>query len=234
MKTTFSSPRNLRKIVTLAVVSLSLFAGTAHAEGFLSALGSKIQVRVNGKVVNALGQRSKPEAINYEGDRGQFVNPEASHGGGDIEVGFTPGSAVGLVLAVLNAARSGSPLDMAAYEFTHKEIAEAVVAAHRRGAKVRVVVDQERISGQYNAANYLANQGVPVVASSQRYKIFHHKFIVLNHRTVQTGSFNYTSAAAQHNAENVILLKDNRDVATKYTSEFERLWREGTPLRARY
>ena len=48
--------------------------------------------------------------------------------------------------------------------------------------------------------------------------------------TVQTGSFNYTSAAAQRNAENVIVVRNAPAIAAQYDAEWRRLWSEGSEL----
>lgn len=153
---------------------------------------------------------------------------------GAVTVGFSPGNAESLVVQVINGAKSGSTLDLAAYEFTSKPIAEAVRAAHLRGATVRVLIDQERLAGKYNAGTYLANNQVLVKASNSRYKIFHHKFVIVDGRTIQTGSYNYTTAAAKSNAENVLVMWEANEVAAAYTKEFERLWTEGKNVTPNY
>jgi len=51
---------------------------------------------------------------------------------------------------------------------------------------------------------------------------------------VETGSFNYTQAAAEHNAENALLLHNVPDLARAYTQDFQKLWSEGQPLSPRY
>lgn len=150
---------------------------------------------------------------------------------GEVVVGFSPGNAESLVLRHIASAKKS--LDMEAYEFTNKSIAEAVRLAYRRGVRVRVVADQAKISGKYNAATFLANNQVEVRASSPRYAIMHNKVIIVDGDVVQTGSFNYTSAAVKSNAENVVILK-SKAAADVYTREFERLWAESKPIAAGY
>ena len=45
--------------------------------------------------------------------------------------------------------------------------------------------------------------------------------MVIDGETVITGSFNFTTAAEEHNAENLLLIKD-KSLAEKYTAN----WRE--------
>ena len=45
----------------------------------------------------------------------------------------------------------------------------------------------------------LEDSGIPV-RLDQQYAIHYHKFLVIDRVTLQTGSFNYTTAAIKHNA----------------------------------
>ena len=149
-----------------------------------------------------------------------------------ITVGFSPGNAERMVIDLVNEAKVS--LDVGAYEFTNKGIAEAVRAAQNRGVKVRVVMDHERLNGKYNAGTFLANNHVPMHASNPRYKIMHQKLMLVDGVTTLTGSFNFTTAAARSNAENVMILRNLPDVTRIYEVEFQRLWDEGTPVGAKY
>jgi phosphatidylserine/phosphatidylglycerophosphate/cardiolipin synthase-like enzyme len=144
------------------------------------------------------------------------------------EVAFSPDlGATALVVRTIAEARH--TIRMAAYTFTSRPIAEALLDAHRHGIDVDVVVDKSNATDRYTAATFLANQGVPV-RIDYRYAIMHDKFIVVDGETVEEGSFNFTSAAENKNAENVLVLHDP-SVATKYGHEWQRLWDESEPMR---
>ena len=55
------------------------------------------------------------------------------------------------------------------------------------------------------------------------------RFIVVDRKTVEEGSFNNTAAAERKNAENVLVLHDRR-VAKEYAAEWDRLWNESAPI----
>jgi phosphatidylserine/phosphatidylglycerophosphate/cardiolipin synthase-like enzyme len=122
---------------------------------------------------------------------------------------------------------------VAAYSFTSKPISAALLDAHRRGVDVRVVADAKANGKRYTAATYLANHDVPV-RLNDKYAILHDKFMVIDGATIETGSFNYTAAAANKNAENVLVLRDMPEMAARYTKEWQRLWDEGVALEKRY
>ena len=133
---------------------------------------------------------------------------------------------------VKTIAEARQSIRVAAYSFTSKPIATALLGAHKRGIDVRVVVDKSNATARYTAATFLANQGVPVRVD-YRYTIMHDKFMVIDGVTVEEGSFNYTAAAESKNAENVLVLHD-QVVAGQYAQEWKRLWEESEEMKARY
>lgn len=148
------------------------------------------------------------------------------------QMGFSPkDDALRVILQGIKQAEAS--ILVAAYSFTSKPIALALVDAHKRGVKVYVVADKKSNSGQYSAVTFLANQGIPV-RLNDRYAILHHKFMVFDAQHLETGSFNYSAAAAQKNAENVLLLYNVPQIAAAYIEEWKRLWDEGQDLARAY
>jgi phosphatidylserine/phosphatidylglycerophosphate/cardiolipin synthase-like enzyme len=148
------------------------------------------------------------------------------------EIGFSPkGNALAVILSAISKARES--IYVAAYSFTSKPVSEALLKAHNQGVQVRVIADYKANSGKYSAVTFLANQGIPVRANSN-YPIFHHKFMIIDGRHIETGSFNYSAAAATKNAENVLVLFDVPKMAEKYMLEWQRLWDESKEVVPRY
>lgn len=152
--------------------------------------------------------------------------------GAAFDVGFSPdGTSLPLVIQAINSAKKS--IHMAAYSFTSKPVADALLAASKRGVDVKVVADEKSNSGKYSATTYLANNKVPVKLDGN-YPIFHHKFMVLDGVNLETGSFNYSAAAATKNAENVLVLWNVPQIASTYDKEWTKLWNEAQPLQAQY
>lgn len=136
-----------------------------------------------------------------------------------VSVYFSPtGGCAAAVCAELNAA-TGSVL-VQAYSFTSKEIARALVDAHKRGVDVRAILDKSNVSAKYSSADFLAHEGIPTLIDAQ-HAIAHNKVMVVDGQTVITGSFNFTTAAEEHNAENLLILR-SPELARKYADN----WRE--------
>ena len=137
-----------------------------------------------------------------------------------IEDAFSPRDGASRLVerAVYDARRS---VLVAAYSFTSKPIARALVAAHGRGVDVRVVCDKN----QYNRPieNFLSARGIPVRVSSQ-YNLMHDKFMVIDGATVELGSFNYTYSAEYDNAENVMVVHNIPGIAADYARQWNDIW----------
>ena len=114
---------------------------------------------------------------------------------------FTPGeNCTGTIVQTLGGAKR--TILAQAYSFTSAPIAKALLDAHKRGVHVQVILDKSQRSDKYSSADFLANQGVPVVIDAN-HAIAHNKIIVIDGEVVITGSFNFTKAAQEKNAENV-------------------------------
>jgi phosphatidylserine/phosphatidylglycerophosphate/cardiolipin synthase-like enzyme len=140
------------------------------------------------------------------------------------QVCFTPGGAC-TDLVISEIAGAQKQILVQAYSFTSAPILAALKAAHSRGVDVEVIVDKTsaRVSksgSRYSAATYLTNAGIPVRVETT-VAIAHNKVMVIDGAKVITGSFNFTAAAQNHNAENLIVLEDPA-LAAEYRANWER------------
>jgi len=158
--------------------------------------------------------------------------PRTFPAAGEIEIAFTPGDAIdNLIIGAIDGAKS--EILVHAYTFTHRRIAQALVAAHRRGVTVSVVADREQARAvPHNVLPDLVAGGVPVWLDGN-FQSAHNKVIVIDaeasHPTTITGSYNFTLAAQRTNAENVVVLRDNAAVAKAYRDNWRRLKANAAP-----
>jgi phosphatidylserine/phosphatidylglycerophosphate/cardiolipin synthase-like enzyme len=128
-----------------------------------------------------------------------------------------------LVRAIQESRKS---IDLAIYNLTAVELAEALNAAHARGVRVRVLVDREKLEAGGPGIRVLQVNGVAVRSLGvPEQSLMHHKFAVFDERLVVTGSYNWTNSAERANYENLIVLDDPGLVA-RFQQEFRRLWRK--------
>ena len=160
------------------------------------------------------------------------AHPAAAKDDPSIEVAFSPhrGGTEAIVKLITEAKQT---IRVAAYSFTSKDIAQALIEAHKRGVDVEAVLDKSNATAKYTSATFLANEGMPTRIDYQ-YAIMHNKFMVVDGVTVETGSFNYTKAAEEHNAENVLVLRNAPEVAKQYLARWQELWNESEDYEAKY
>jgi phosphatidylserine/phosphatidylglycerophosphate/cardiolipin synthase-like enzyme len=110
-----------------------------------------------------------------------------------------------------------------------------LIGAHRRGVVVRAVVDASGPDNKAGASalNLLAGAGIPVRLNG-KYAIHHDKYLLIDGRHVQTGSYNYSRAAAKNNSENVIVIWHNPELVQAYRRHWDTRFAEGTPYTPGY
>ncbi len=124
------------------------------------------------------------------------------------EVCFTPGG--DCTDKIVNEIRKAQKqIRVQAYSFTSRPITEAFIEAKKRGVDVQVIVDESNEEPKYQMDDFLKDQGVAVF-TDKKHAIAHNKVILIDEKTVLTGSFNFTKAAQERNAENLIILKDSK------------------------
>jgi phosphatidylserine/phosphatidylglycerophosphate/cardiolipin synthase-like enzyme len=134
------------------------------------------------------------------------------------EVYFSPkGGCTDAVIRELNKAKS--TILVQAYSFTSTPIAKALLDAHKRGVKVEVILDKSQRTDDYSSATFFFNAGIPVKIDAQ-HAIAHNKVMIIDEETVITGSFNFTKAAEENNAENLLVIRD-KNLAERYTKNWQ-------------
>ena len=135
-----------------------------------------------------------------------------------LSVYFSPaGGCTEAIIKELNNAKTSVLVQ--AYSFTSAPIAKALLNAHKRGVRVDVLLDKSQRKEKYSSADFLLNSGIPTKIDAV-HAIAHNKIRVIDGETVITGSFNFTKAAEEKNAENLLVIKD-KTLAAKYIENWK-------------
>lgn len=147
-------------------------------------------------------------------------------------VDFSPkGGCTEAIIAEIGKAKS--QVLVLAYEFTSDGIGAAVIAAHTRGVQTVCVLDNQAAQAKSSLAKKLAEAGIQVVLDS-KHSIMHNKVILIDGETVITGSFNFTNNAELHNAENLLIIHNNRDLWKEYDKNFASHWDHSIELKVEH
>lgn len=135
------------------------------------------------------------------------------------QVYFSPkGGATTAIVNAVNAARQ--EILVQAYSFTSLPIANALVNAYKRNIKVEIILDKSQLTGKGSLLTLVAAAGIPTYIDSA-HAIAHNKIIIIDRRTVITGSFNFTQSAEERNAENLLIIP-SKELAKTYIENFSK------------
>jgi phosphatidylserine/phosphatidylglycerophosphate/cardiolipin synthase-like enzyme len=87
------------------------------------------------------------------------------------------------------------------------------------GVKVEAILDKSNRTDKYSSADFLLHAGIPTFIDAA-HAIAHNKIMIIDGETVITGSFNFTKAAEEKNAENLLIIKD-KDLAGRYIENWK-------------
>jgi phosphatidylserine/phosphatidylglycerophosphate/cardiolipin synthase-like enzyme len=145
---------------------------------------------------------------------------------------------------------SNEQVNLALFVFSEPALGHVLQTQHQRGVKVQGLIDRQFAYREYSSAlmlmgvagdnicqtaqtgfQPLATIGVPTLPTGD---LLHHKFAVIDRRTVITGSHNWSNAANYSNDETLLAIEDNSTVAAHFDREFDRLYQRaalGIPAR---
>jgi phosphatidylserine/phosphatidylglycerophosphate/cardiolipin synthase-like enzyme len=146
-----------------------------------------------------------------------------------VVTAFAPDSDItAQVVSLIDRAKLS--VDFLAFSFTSDPLEAALVSAHTRGVQVRGVVERRNARGSGSALPRFQSAGLDVQEDGNCY-LMHHKALVIDGRTVVTGSFNWTRHAQQANDENVVIV-DSQWLARRFEEEFGRIYEQALrPMR---
>lgn len=153
--------------------------------------------------------------------------------GAVLDVHFSPrGGCTDAVVAFIGRARAS--VHVLAYSFTSAPIADALIAAHRRGLDVEIVLDKGQPTAVGSQMQAVVAAGIPTWVDHV-HAIAHNKTVVIDSGTpdaaFETGSFNFTASAEDSNGENALTVTGAQGTAALYEADFQRHRAHSLPAR---
>jgi competence ComEA-like helix-hairpin-helix protein len=155
------------------------------------------------------------------GPDGSRTTPAA---GADGVIGAQRASVTVAATDLFNRAKAGEAIDVAMYGASPSAPEfQALVAAAKRGAVVRVVLNNDYTGPAAAALKALATQGHPVDVRIQKAKTMHEKFGVVGN-DVFFGSANFSESSSTKHSENRISIKNHQETADQFKARFNEIW----------
>jgi len=134
---------------------------------------------------------------------------------------FSPGDAcLGLIVNHFISVRKTA--DICVFTITDDRISSSILAAHKRGVKLRIITDNEKAFDAGSDVPRFREAGIPLIVDDSPYHM-HHKFAIFDGLRLLNGSYNWTRGAAEQNEENIIDT-DDRALVARFQKEFDAIW----------
>ncbi len=139
------------------------------------------------------------------------------------------------VVRLIDGART--ELEIATTRVRLVPILESLKAAASRGVKIKLLISQDDYHDLWKRSDSLLAQ--PNLELRIKFynlkpaqyitKQMHNKFMIVDHETIETGSFNWSDSSENAHIENVVELKGDgaKDVMAAYQSQFDQIWDRG-------
>jgi len=137
------------------------------------------------------------------------------------EAHFSPGDRCRRrIVSLIGLSRRSA--DICVFTITDDRVAHALLEAHGRGVRLRIITDNEKVVDRGSDVEDLARAGIPVRTDISEHHM-HHKFAIFDDAFLVTGSYNWTLSAANYNEENIIVSNDRRLIRA-FGDTFNKLW----------
>jgi phosphatidylserine/phosphatidylglycerophosphate/cardiolipin synthase-like enzyme len=196
-----------KRTASIGGVILVLVLAILSAVFGVNLLGDTGSIPDNGPVVGDPGPAANPPWYEI-----YFTNPscppeEERHGGLDETL-------------AADISRAQRQVDVVAYDLDAEPIVQALIDLEARGVAVRVATDED--NADLPSIRRLRRNGISV-AEDKRSGLMHDKFIVIDGRTVWTGSLNFTTNGVYCNNNNLVRF-DLPRLAANYVAEMDEMY----------
>jgi len=115
-------------------------------------------------------------------------------------------------------------IDICVFTISDNRISKEIINAKKRKVEVRIITDNDKKLDRGSDIDFLQKNGIKIKFDSTEAHM-HHKFALIDKKTLINGSYNWTVSAADYNYENIIVT-NNCKARRLFLKEFERMWKK--------
>lgn len=150
----------------------------------------------------------KAEMLRYDGSGAYIGQHDFDIGGQQVELWFLPDNHAAIYRIQRLIDNAKKTIRIAMFTWTRRDLAYAVINAHKRGVDVEVVIDYNAGRGAgVTIVDILKKNGI-TVHLSRGGPLLHHKFMYVDSNILVNGSANWTRAAFKQNNDCFIILNE--------------------------
>ncbi len=198
-----------------------LLAGFARDQRLTAADAAAVRQRAFAVARGGLAGRDPAAVLAWLEATLAALTPPPAAAGAPASAHFSPGiDCLSRIVSRFQGAKTA--VDACVFTITDDRITRALLDAHHRGVKVRVIADNDKALDLGSDIQQIAAAGVLVKVDQTPFHM-HHKFALFDEARLVNGSYNWTRGAADQNEENVIDTGDPVLIAA-FRAAFDGLW----------
>jgi phosphatidylserine/phosphatidylglycerophosphate/cardiolipin synthase-like enzyme len=118
-------------------------------------------------------------------------------------------------------------LDICVMELQDFTVSDAVIAAHKRGVAVRLILDDGYADpAEEKAVDYMKKAGIEIRNDENGAALMHSKFSLIDDDVLLVSSANYSTFDSESNANNLLVLRSPALVQA-FRTRFDSMWNNG-------
>lgn len=202
-----------------------VFTGSANITSTdIAGFNSNISVLLNSEQVAKMFTQEFEQMYNgaFHKDKKAYPKEKIKINGIELGVFFSPQDKIITkeILPIINNAKSYIYIPV--FYITKKELVNELIAAHKRGVKIKIINDATNASNKHTIHHQLREAGIKVKTENYAGKL-HSKAMIIDDEYSIIGSMNFTNSGEKRNDENVVIIKDE-EIAQYLKSTFLKLW----------
>ena len=142
----------------------------------------------------------------------------------NIQIYFSPNKYIINTVILPEIEKAQDYIYLSMFLITDNKIVKNLIDAHNRGVKIKMIIDAYHALQPYSKHQQLRQAGIKIKVENWAGKM-HAKTVIIDDKTIISGSANWTYSAFKYNDENLLIFRNATKEALFLKKEFEQSWR---------
>ena len=141
----------------------------------------------------------------------------------NIQIYFSPNKYVINTVILPEIEKAQEYIYLSMFLITNNKIVQSLIDAHNRGVEIKLIIDAHHALQAYSKHEQLRQAGIKVKVENWAGKM-HAKTVIIDDKTIISGSANWTYSAFKYNDENLLVFKNVPKEVLFLKKEFLKSW----------